>query len=261
MDLLTRLLVLFQIILSMDFLTEGNCPKSCPNIDALSDTERSNSMINYIDLNLAENKKLRDLIVFGHNGLRNRLAERLNVCDMITMFWDTKLSDMARCQHINCTTHQQDMQFNQRLGKPTLLKFGNLTAKDLAWSMFMWPNFQMENFIQRAIFHWYRDHMWLKRPQKVYLVHRWYYELHFERTNRFAQIINPPTNALGCSLAKLSSGLSLLCYYMSLLPPVNATIYLRKRPSEYQCPFNYPIHDELFSHLCKYAEYRPEVVT
>ncbi|EDW61908.2 CRISP/Allergen/PR-1 [Drosophila virilis] len=215
------------------------------------------SLMNIYNLRDREYREIKKLLLFGHNGLRNRLAIKLDACDMLEMSWDNNLAELARRHHKYC----------QRLIDCDIV--ANLSGKgldprvyrkvvrgqhiDVARSSFFLKNIYSTNFIPFVLSSWYETHIELKFPQKVEHKKQKYYRILGD--NSFTRMIKPQTYQLGCSYAMFIDGLSLICYYYPHVHS-NNTILIRIKPKEYQCPHMFPMLDSVFKRICKYVEWK-----
>ncbi|TDG51476.1 hypothetical protein AWZ03_001936 [Drosophila navojoa] len=200
-----------------------------------------------------ENKEFRELLLHGHNGLRNRLAIKLNICDMLQIEWNNKLALYASRHHsfchkgIMCDTqgnlHANLMRSNSTSEKPFFYYLINLSRNS-----FFYSNTYSRNFIPYALSHWYEAHIDLKFPKRIEVDNRTYYEL-AGQSNSFFNMVNPSIQVMGCSIAKFRDGRSLICYYYPFVHR-DSKIYFRVMYKSYQCPYIYPIFDPIFKRIC-----------
>ncbi|XP_034478081.1 glioma pathogenesis-related protein 1-like [Drosophila innubila] len=206
-----------------------------------------------------QNSDKSAFLIFGHNGLRNRLAMILNTCDMLRMSWDDELAELSNRHHRNCERKlacsskppktivglNRESQLQQKMFS------GNSTH--LARNHFFHDNIYSTNFIESAVGNWYMEHTSVEFPTRTISNENDYYQLMGD--NSFTHIINPQTYRVGCSYARFPNGLSLICYYFPYVRNTNNTLLLRLKPKDYQCPYNFPISDPVFKRLCGYAVY------
>ncbi|XP_064542960.1 glioma pathogenesis-related protein 1-like [Drosophila montana] len=214
------------------------------------------SLMNIYNLRDKENSEMKELLLFGHNGLRNRLAKKLDGCDMLEMSWDNNLAELARRHHKYCQ-RLIDCDITSNLSAHAdARKFKKIIRGqyiDVARSSFFLKDIYSTNFIPYVLSSWYETHIELKFPTKVEYNRTKYYKIVGD--NSFTHIIKPQTYQLGCSYAMFIDGLSLICYYYPHIH-MNDTILVRIKPKEYQCPHSFPVLDSIFKRICKYVEWK-----
>ncbi|KAH8415976.1 hypothetical protein KR222_005536 [Zaprionus bogoriensis] len=114
-------------------------------------------------------------------------------------------------------------------------------------------NLYLTNFFEFAVGGWYSKYRTMEFPEIIKYKANTFLKIRGD--NSFAHIVNPQTHRVGCSYAIFIDGLSLICYYFPYAR-FNRTVYLRAKPKNYQCPYNFPILDPIFKGLCKYADYK-----
>ncbi|XP_030369263.1 scoloptoxin SSD43-like [Scaptodrosophila lebanonensis] len=161
----------------------------------------------HFDLRLPEHTKKKNMLLVAHNGLRNRLASKLNMGDMLMMEWDDPLTELANRYHVHCLIHRVDDCGNETvIDEGTIYKMQHERVyggrrKDIARNTFFLPINQIHsNFIELALVNWYFDHQKLPRPKLTNYETFKYYELIGD--NNFTHMMCPQTYRIGCSYAK-----------------------------------------------------------
>lgn len=160
----------------------------------------------HFDMTQYQNIKKRTFLLFGHNGLRNRLALILDTCDMLRMSWDDDLAELSNRHHrnceriLNCNSMQskliEDIKEEHMLNRRV---FGGNTTQ-LGRNSYFHDNVYSTNFIELAIGSWYMEHMTVPFPKRVTFNKHEHYKLIGD--NSFTNIINPQTHRVGCSYAR-----------------------------------------------------------
>ncbi|EDW09353.2 uncharacterized protein LOC6579524 [Drosophila mojavensis] len=198
------------------------------------------------------NKEFRELLLFGHNGLRNRLAAKLNLCDMLEIKWNNKLALYASRHHSFChksimCDSELDSNVNLQQSRPRDKRQISHMV-NMSRNSFFYSNTYSTAFIPFALSNWYAAHVKLKFPKRIDVNNRTYYAL-AGQSNSFYNMVNPIIQTMGCSIAKFRDGRSLICYYYPFVS-VNSEIYFRIMDKSYQCPYTYPIFDRIFKRIC-----------
>lgn len=234
-----------------------NCLLECDREFRCLEVRNCDSLQYHYDLRNDKHSDKRELLIYGHNGLRNRLALILDTCDMLRMSWDDDLAELSNRHHRNC---EQKIVCSSKVEKSSLdineerklfqkVFIGN--TSHLGRNSYFHENIYSTNFFESAVGNWYMEHMQIEFPKKIKNNEKIYYKLLAD--NSFTHIINPQTHRVGCSYARFHNGLSLVCYYFPYIH--NNTVFLRLKPKDYQCPYNFPILDPVFKRLCGYAVY------
>ncbi|XP_017836419.1 uncharacterized protein LOC108595655 [Drosophila busckii] len=237
----------FRLIPQIDSVNGHGTPENCPE------------MLEHKDLRNAEHEKLRDFIKLGHNGLRNRLAVKLKLCDVFSMHWEDDLAEMANRQHRQCKRKVPDKCICESgmPSKDVVLAEEDpkleISLNETACNSHFLTNIYAWNYIELAIGSWYHEHSKMEEPPLINYEDEQYYNL--TGHNAFVRMINPSSYQLGCSYALFEDGHSLICFYFPFSHASNGTFLLRSKPKEYQCPYNFPMRHELFKELCTYADY------
>ncbi|EDW02158.1 GH21839 [Drosophila grimshawi] len=238
---------------TFDLLSDHKCVIDCNGVFKCHDDDiHCPSLQKHFDLHDDENTDIRSLLIYGHNGLRNRLALKLNICDMLHVSWDSNLAELANRHHRHCMRRVTCEAARNHLNKAEDRKIGQSKNGNLAQSSYFLKNIYATNFIEYAVGSWYESHTQLEYPTKTKYHKNTYYKL--IGINTFTHIIKPQMHRLGCSYSRFDDGLSLICYYFPF-GYKNNMILLRQKPKEYQCPYNFPLLDPVFKGLCKYTEY------
>lgn len=158
----------------------------------------------HFDLRKEEYKGERKFLIYGHNGLRNRLAQKLNVCDMLHITWDNKLAELANRHHRHCerATYETEKHMINIPGseEELLRRTYQGGAGVFGRNAFFCPNIYVNNFIEFAVGKWYSLHQKLKPPIPVILREKEY--LKIAGDNAFTHMIYPQTFRAGCSYAQ-----------------------------------------------------------
>lgn len=162
------------------------------------------SMREHFDLRKEEYMADRRYLVYGHNGLRNRLAQKLNTCDMLHLNWDNKLAEMANRHHRHCErviyetgNYMLDFPHHEHeLFRRTYQGTSGVFARN----SYFCPNLYVNNFIEYAVGKWYSLHQKLKPPTPI--IHKEDKYLKLFGDNPFTHMIYPQTYRVGCSYAQ-----------------------------------------------------------
>lgn len=158
----------------------------------------------HFDLRKEEYKDMRKFLIYGHNGLRNRLAQKLNICDMLHMTWDNKLAEVANRHHRHCereTYEAGNYMINISVDEDELLRRTYQGSMGVfGRNAFFCPNIYVNNFIEFAVGKWYSRHQKLKPPTPVIRKGQEY--LRLAGDNSFTHMIYPQTYRVGCSYAQ-----------------------------------------------------------
>ncbi|XP_023160546.2 uncharacterized protein LOC111592523 [Drosophila hydei] len=216
--------------------------------------KKCTSLLKHYDLSGTDEKyeEYRKLLIYGHNGLRNRLATKLNLCDMLEIRWNDRLAMYANRHHTLCHRNIMcDAQNTRYLHMPDS-EYAPYEAKNFNISRngFFYRNTYSANFIPFALSNWYEAHTSLNFPKLIQHKNQTYYKL-VGGYNSFFNMINPQTQMMGCSIAMFVDGRSLICYYY---PFVHAgpKIYLRVMEKSCRCPYTFPVFDPVFKRICIY---------
>lgn len=162
------------------------------------------SMREHFDLRKMEFKAERRYLIYGHNGLRNRLAQKLNTCDMLHMTWDDTLAEVANrhhrhCQRVTYETEHYMIDIPDHKHEVFRRTYQGSTGV-FSRNAFFCPNIYLHNFIEFAVGKWYSLHQKLMPP--TLLIHKKNTYLKLFGDNAFTHIIYPQTFRVGCSYAQ-----------------------------------------------------------
>lgn len=159
------------------------------------------SMRHHYDLRQKETVGYRSFLLYGHNGLRNRLAIKLNIVNMLHVTWDDKLAELSNRHHRYCQRQMNDsiMRTTDDNDESMLYPRVNKGKSNLSRNSFFWPNIYLSNILETAVGTWYSSHQQLKYP--VNTKYKEYDYLAIMGDNSFTHIINPQTYRMGCSYA------------------------------------------------------------
>lgn len=160
------------------------------------------SMRHHYDLRQKETVGYRSFLLYGHNGLRNRLAIKLNTVDMLHVTWDDKLAELSNRHHRHCHRQMHDSQEETINNSDEWMLYRRVFSgkNNLSRNSFFWPNIYLNNILETAVGTWYSRHQQLKYPKEIKYKERDYLVINGD--NSFTHIINPQTYRMGCSYAK-----------------------------------------------------------
>lgn len=191
-------------------------------------------------------KYSHEVIVEGFNGIRNRIAERMNVSNMIKVKYDKHLAKMAKKILLRC---------KKTLTKDKCTRFGEENPMKRDYSTVVMTSFSQKThvlhpkFIQFIFSTWYAEKNFMERPSfppddnpdvpdenGAISIH-----------NNFTYMAHPDIEKVGCQLISLDGIFQFVCV---LWPYVgNRFVYKNGYPAR-NCPNEYPVKDIIFESLC-----------
>lgn len=158
------------------------------------------SMKQHHDLRKKEAAGDRYFLLYGHNGLRNRLAKKLNTVDMLHVTWDDRLAELSNRHHRHCQRQLNDSETESIIADEEIQNRTTYSSKPkLSRNSFFWPDIYVNKFFEIAVGTWYSRHQRLKFPKER--TYNGLDHLMLIGENSFTHIINPRTYRMGCSFA------------------------------------------------------------
>lgn len=199
--------------------------------------------------NMASSKNLyytNEYIIEGFNGIRNRIAGRMSVSNMIKVRHDKYLEKMARKILQRC---------NGYISKDRCTQFGGMIPGKRDYGTVVMTSFSQEtkffhpNFIQYILGTWYSEKNSMERPAFPPDINPDAPDEFgaISIDNNFTYLAHPEIEKVGCQLLRHKDVYQFLC---ALWPYVgNRFIYKKGYPTR-SCPNEYPVKDSLFDNLC-----------
>lgn len=185
-------------------------------------------------------------IIEGFNGIRNRIARRMNVSNMIRVTHDKYLEKMARKILLRCEEY---------ITKDKCTQFGGQVPGKRDYSTVVMTSFSQEikflhpNFIQYVLGTWYSEKNFMERPAFPPEINPDSPEDYGAITidNNFTYLAHPEVEKVGCQLLRYKDFYQFLCVMWPYVG--NRFIYKSGDPAT-SCPNEYPVKDKIFESLC-----------
>lgn len=187
-----------------------------------------------------------DYIIEGFNGLRNRIAQRMQVANMIKVKHDKYLEKMARNILLRCKDY---------ITKDRCIQFGPVEPGIRDYSTVVMTSFSQEveflhpHFIQYVLGTWYSEKNYMERPafppdinpdspDEIGAI---------SINNNFTYLAHPDIEKMGCQLLRHKNIYQFLCVMWPYVG--NRFTYKNGHPTR-KCPNEYPVKDTTFDSLC-----------
>ncbi|XP_055909107.1 scoloptoxin SSD976-like [Eupeodes corollae] len=200
---------------------------------------------NFYLFNLDESN-LKNDVLLGLNGLRNRIADKMQVANMISLSWDDELTFMAETFLEQCKlyaknpcTNLGDSKENAAEKEPRYYHIAESYA-------FRKTNFFPNNFFPSILRDWYYEKNNMKAPEISKSKFNEYYGV-LKGHNNFTRLANPILSRVGCGLARFEDGYGLLCYFF---PYFQSNVRFDRGPPATSCPNLFPLKGAMFQNTC-----------
>ncbi|XP_055844210.1 venom allergen 5-like [Episyrphus balteatus] len=184
-----------------------------------------------------KDSNLKDDVLMGLNGLRNRIADKMQVANMIILTWDEELSSMAQIFLSRCKPFAKNSCTN--LGKPEFdaSEYEPRHYHVAECMAFRKSKFFPYNFFPSILRDWYYEKNMMKRPK---LFRSEFNELYgvLNVHNNFTRLANPRLSRVGCGLARYEDGYALLCYFF---PYFQSDVRFDRGTPATTCPNLFPL--------------------
>ncbi|XP_053947640.1 venom allergen 5-like isoform X2 [Anastrepha ludens] len=205
------------------------------------------------------NMGLRDQLILAHNGLRERIATRMHVTNMVVINWSKQLSRMAENWAKFCQPYEDDECAHTTMPM-TVERLLNITKQNqlepyIAMNRFCVKALYLPfEIIQMALHLWYFEKDYMKAP------HPEAYEslklAFLSGENNFTHLAYPLTTRIGCSVANISPFslrydhiFCIFCFYEPYYRHTDGVVFQYGQPSTH-CPPEYPLKDLIFPSMC-----------
>ncbi|XP_037908755.1 uncharacterized protein LOC119650242 isoform X2 [Hermetia illucens] len=210
--------------------------------------EQNHTMCNPCGKNFYEypvDKEFREVMLDGHNGIRDRIAGIMRVANMQKLRWDFELSLMAKYWLRRCDFYKVDpctkLPRTSIEDDDTVYTF--VTQGTEAIISLYYPLY----FRAATIRTWYFEKNTMKPPRIEKISESISYG-YFDVSNNFTQISFAYASRLGCAMVKSNEIYAIACNYWPYEGKKRA--FRLGQPTEY-CPNLYPIPSLKYKNLCE----------
>ncbi|XP_058983237.1 venom allergen 5-like isoform X1 [Musca domestica] len=201
----------------------------------------------------AQRREMKNMLIMGHNGIRNRIADRMMVANMVEMVWHEELAAMAQIYLAMCkpfTTdpcanlthhydHNDDHAHHTHFSGST-----RTTYRDVAQSRYLQRSIHYPNLlIENALRAWYLERDSMMAPTFNFNSLLQSEVGHIVGENNFTHLASPLTSHFGCAFDKLFEGYLLICNYHPYRRRVNSRVdFFHGKPGSL-CPISSPLRN------------------
>lgn len=187
-----------------------------------------------------------DIYVTGFNGIRNRIAGRMNVGNMIKISFSKYLENMARNILFKCSLVVE---------KDKCTQIGGIKKTKRDWTTVVMTSFSQEimfehpHFIEFVLGTWYSEKNFMERPSfppndnpyrpdEIGVI---------SISNNFTYMSHPEIEKVGCQMMRMENVFQFVC---ALWPYVENRYFYKNELPTRSCPNAYPVQDVEFANLC-----------
>ncbi|XP_020712896.1 venom allergen 5.02 [Ceratitis capitata] len=240
------------------FASKNFCELNCGNRSHTLCGTANNIACSYRRNRVFDNKELRDMglrdqLIIAHNGLRQRIAQRMHVGNMVLVKWSEQLTQMATNWAQLCRPYVDDecTHMSKQLNLRTLM---NITNGDQVEGMYVAMNrfcinalYLPRELIEMAFHFWYFEKDYMNEP-----TFKAYEELllgFLSGDNNFTHLAYPLVRRFGCSVASYDNVFCIFCFYDPYHRHSKGIVYIHGKQTAH-CPPSHPIADLVFPSLC-----------
>ncbi|XP_036217987.2 venom allergen 5 [Bactrocera oleae] len=199
-----------------------------------------------------EDLNLRNQLIMAHNGLRERIASRMHVADMVLSKWSKQLATMAENWAHQCRPYEDDECAHTSLpmSVQTLINIMHANQREMfvAMNRFCITSLYLPHeLLQMALNRWYFEKDYMKAPKKQNF-HNHTLGL-FSGENNFTHLAFPQIRRIGCSVARYDNAYCIFCLYDPYYRHSEGMLFTHGKPAT-NCPSQYPLKDLDFPKMC-----------
>lgn len=207
---------------------------------------------NFHHIEMTEEKK--NLILNGHNALRDRLAYVESVANMIKLEWDTQLETMAHQWILRCKISKKDpwTMLPTKIDMDPSFKY-TLIHQNIAFinSKYLPQYYELQIFR-----YWYMEKLMNKADTKV-INKMGFQAVYFTRETNYSMLAWSRLQRVGCALGRYHDGFAMVCNYFPF-QGYDTIAYLAGTPGS-ECPRNFPLTSVIFQNLCTASGHKRQV--
>lgn len=196
---------------------------------------------NFHHIELTEEKK--NLILNGHNALRDRMSFVEPISNMIKLEWDSQLAAMAYQWILQCKTCEKDpwTMIDRRNEREKKFKY-TFVHQNIAFinSKFLPQYYELQIFR-----YWYMEKSTLNDGM---VFNETTSEVFFTRETNYSMLAWARLQRVGCALGRYHDGFAMVCNYFPF-QGYRYPAYLTGLPGS-QCPRSFPLRSVIFQNLC-----------
>ncbi|XP_018784041.1 PREDICTED: venom allergen 5.01-like [Bactrocera latifrons] len=199
-----------------------------------------------------EDLDLRNQLLMAHNGLRERIASRMHVADMVLSKWSKQLATMAENWALQCRPYEDDECAHASLpmNVETLLNMTQANQEEMfvAMNRFCFTSLYLPRELLQMVFsRWYFEKDHLQAPKKTNFQNRSLALLSGE--NNFTHLADPRIRRIGCNVARYDNAYCIFCFYDPYYRHTDGILFAHGQPATH-CPWQYPLRDLDFPNMC-----------
>ncbi|XP_075156668.1 venom allergen 5-like [Haematobia irritans] len=207
----------------------------------------------------AQNLEMKKILIMGHNGLRNRIAERMMVANMVEMVWQDELATMAMHYLESCRPYETDQcamltqqsgvhEQHSHFSGSFKSSYHHVAQNRYVQKKIHYPNLLIEN----ALRSWYMEKDSMKPPTVEFNIRLQNKVGHIVSENNFTHLASPLTTHFGCAFNKIVQGYILICNYHPYRRREDLQVDFFHGDPGSLCPISRPLRNrrESLANLC-----------